>query len=280
MFKYSENFTGLYTKQSIEILIATMHRDNFDFLKSMFPHENLDELQLLIINQTDTKELVSTKPNIRVINSQERGLSKSRNMALQNAKGELCVITDDDVIFLPDFLDIIAKGYNQFPNASMLRFRAEKDDGILLKKYPKRPKEKLSWLDIMNVVSFEITIKRADILKENITFNEHFGLGSTFTMGEEQIFLSSIKKANLQLSYIPKTIVRHDHPSTHQKVSFETNYFVQGAMNDALFRGKTNFWILLKILFDVKQGNLKSTQITKALNAAKKGRQTYRNLRQ
>lgn len=280
MFKYSENFTGLYTKQSIEILIATMHRDNFDFLKSMFPHENLDELQLLIINQTDTKELVSTKPNIRVINSQERGLSKSRNMALQNAKGELCVITDDDVIFLPDFLDIVAKGYNRFPNASMLRFRAEKDEGVLLKKYPKTPKERLSWLDIMNVVSFEITIKRADILEENITFNEHFGLGSTFTMGEEQIFLSSIKKANLQLSYIPKTIVRHDHPSTHQKVSFETNYFVQGAMNDALFEGRTNFWILLKILFDVKQGNLKSTQITKALNAAKKGRRTYRKLKQ
>ena len=279
MFKDSENSTGLYTKQSIEILIATMHRDNFDFLESMFPHENINTLQLLIINQTDTKELISSQPNIRVINSHERGLSKSRNMALQSAKGELCIITDDDVIFLPDFLDIVASGYNQFPNASMLRFRAEKDDGILLKKYPKSPKEKLSWLDIMNVVSFEITIKRAAILKENISFNEHFGLGSTFTMGEEQIFLSSIKKANLQLSYIPQTIVRHDHPSTHQKVSFTTNYYVQGAMNDALFEGKTNFWIFLKILFDVKQGILKFNQITEALNAAKEGRRTYRNLK-
>ncbi len=61
---------GLKKKLDIEILISTMNRISLSFLDSMFPNNELEKLNILIVNQTiNGKELFSNKCNIRVFNS-------------------------------------------------------------------------------------------------------------------------------------------------------------------------------------------------------------------
>jgi glycosyltransferase involved in cell wall biosynthesis len=114
-----------YTKSDIEILIATMNRDNFGFLIPMFPFANYWDFSIVIVNQTKGKPMVSTYENIKVINSTEFGLSKSRNLALANATKELLVIADDDVIFKSDFELKITRAFNHFQNPAVIKFCSE-----------------------------------------------------------------------------------------------------------------------------------------------------------
>jgi glycosyltransferase involved in cell wall biosynthesis len=43
--------------------------------------------------------LVSDFPSVRVVNSFEKGLSKSRNLGLLNAHGKIVLLADDDEVF-------------------------------------------------------------------------------------------------------------------------------------------------------------------------------------
>ncbi len=90
----------MYQKSDIQILIATMNRTNFDFLKAMFVFSDFSTLNLLVINQTiPDKLLQSDFENVEVINSFDKGLSKSRNLALQKASKDLVILTEYDEVF-------------------------------------------------------------------------------------------------------------------------------------------------------------------------------------
>ena len=94
----------LKNSPKLEILMSTMNKTSLSFLEPIFPNHNLEDLNILVVNQTQVgKELNSDLENIRVFNSYEKGLSKSRNLAIQNALGEICLIADDDTEYLPDF---------------------------------------------------------------------------------------------------------------------------------------------------------------------------------
>ena len=48
---------------------------------------------------------------IRVINQTEKGLSRAANMALQAARGEIFIRTDDDVVMSPGWMAAIKKSF-------------------------------------------------------------------------------------------------------------------------------------------------------------------------
>ncbi len=256
-----------------------MDRDSLDFLDAIFPQYDDQKFSILIINQSLTKKIISDAPGIRVINTTEKGLSRSRNLALKNSSKKLCVLTDDDIVFLENFEEKIIQAFTYFKDAAVIRFRAEKSEGVLLKKYPSSPIKNISWLDILNTASIEIVVKPQEISKEKVFFDEEFGLGSVFTMGEEQVFLGALKKSGLQLSYYPETLNRHESPTSIQKIPFQERYKVQGAMTYAMFKRNAFFWLFLKIFFDIKQGGLHFKNLREALRQAKQGRIMYVNLK-
>src|SRR5699024_5589437 len=140
----------------------------------------------------------------------------------------------------------------------------------------KAAKAHLGWLDILNTSSLEMAIRRCPIINHHLSFDEHFGIGSgVFEMGEEQVFLSRVQKAGLQLSYYPATLTRHESPASHEKHGLEERYYIQGAVTRAIFNEKALYWLWLKIGFELKNHKLAPREIKTALTAAKKGRQHY-----
>lgn len=264
-----------YTKSDIEILIATMNRDNFDFLIPMFPFANYWDFSLVIVNQTFGNPLISKHDNVKVINSSEKGLSKSRNLALANATKELLVITDDDVIFKSNFELKIINAFNHFINPAMIRFCSEKEENVLMQKYPTQQKNDLNWLDVLNTISFEIVVNRTQLKNKQIRFDERFGLGSTFGAGEEQVFLAAMKKSEIKLCFEPQVLVVHPQPTTTYKISIEQKYYIQGAVLSALFSNFYRFWFLLKVFFDWKQGNISLKDFKLANQYFKSGRNDF-----
>ncbi|GGB86501.1 hypothetical protein GCM10007424_28220 [Flavobacterium suaedae] len=256
-----------------------MNRDNLDFLFDMFPSINYTSLNLLVVNQTtEEKKIHSEYNNIRVINVFEKGLSKSRNKALRNAKGKLCIITDDDVIFKPDFQHKIVKAFNDNSNAVIISFRVEDENGKLYKEYPDYTKDNTSIFDRLNIMSVEMVLNRTVFDSFNIEFNENFGLGATFEMGEEAIFINEVYTKGGKVILEPETLLSHSSADTNKKIVVEDKYYIQGALFSALFRGNFLLWVYIKILFDIKQKKITIKQIPVLLKRAKAGRKKYLQL--
>jgi len=195
---------------TFEILISTMNKTSLSFLDQMFPYQELENLNVLIINQTiKGKELNSYKDNIRVINDYNKGLSISRNLAIKNAIGEICLIADDDVEYLPNFNKIILKTFSRQKSSSIILFKIDTFSGEVYKIYPKVSKKLLSKKDIESTSSIEIAFKRKDIILNRIIFNTHFGLGSYFESGEEYLFLKEVLNQKLIINFENATIVKH-----------------------------------------------------------------------
>ncbi len=266
------NLDNFFKESDIEILISTMNRDSLDFLIPMFPYSHFSNFSILIVNQTqEEKILTSDFSNIRVINSFESGLAKSRNLALENAVGKILLIADDDVVFKEGFRIKIIDAYNKFPEATVINFTVENSNGSLIKKYPSSTKTNLSIFDILNTSSIEITLNKKFIDETKIRFDENFGLGAVFEMGEEAIFLSDLKANQKQLVFEPQSIVMHENKTSSEKKSLVNKYYIQGALFSRMFKKKYIFWLYLKLFFDLKQKKIKFENIKTVLESAKKG---------
>ncbi|MCM1319570.1 MAG: glycosyltransferase [Muribaculaceae bacterium] len=164
---------------------------------------------------------ISSRPDITIRQSDSRGLSHNRNLAMKMATAPFCLIADDDL----DYGD----------GASFLKiidtFKSSKADiicfksiccGKELKPYPTRltyhneaPK---GWY----VTSFEIAYRRKS-MAGSIPFNENFGIGASTILqaGEEDIWIrdAQLKGAVVMLS--PVCICAHDHTTTAERHASE-----------------------------------------------------------
>jgi len=268
-----------FQETGIEILIATMHQDSLDFLLPMFPFLHFSNFRILIVNQTQNGIILKSEySNIRVINSFEKGLSKSRNLALENALGKILVIADDDVVYQEGFDSTIIKAYNQFPKAAAIRFCAVKVNGDLIKKYPQSSKTNLNVFDILSTSSIEMTLNAAILDQSKIRFDENFGLGGIFKMGEEAIFLFDLKNKNQPLAFDPQIIVKHQELTSSDKKSIGEKYFIQGALFTRIFKSNYIYWIFVKFFFDLKQQKIRFRELKSAFKSSKEGHQKFEKL--
>ena len=244
----------------LEILISTMNRTDFSFLENMFINNNIGDFQILIINQTSKEHILKPKSsNIRVINSFEKGLSKSRNLAIKNAIGDICLLADDDVKYLKDFREVVLEAFNKFKKADIMTFQMVDERGRLFKDYPDILKHNKK--TVITVNSVVIAFKR-DVLELNsVRFNEYFGLGSTFQTADEYIFLRNALNVNLNIYFKNNVILSHKFYSSGKAIGSDRIVFAKGA----LFYKYSNILayprLLKYLLFDFKNNYITYKQI-------------------
>lgn len=221
---------ALYVTSDLEICIATMNRENVGFLKTMF-NQPVDEIpyQILIVNQSKKHQLTSDFPNIKVINDVNFGLSRSRNLAIENSTAKILWFLDDDCEVLENAVHHIVDAHNQLDSgiitfmtiadSSGLPFRDYLDDGILLSRKQTR-----------KVLSPEITIKRDVIIKNDVKFNTRFGLGAQFADSENYVFLSDALHEGLRIQFKKEFIVKHDDFTSSDEVSSNRVIYARGAL--------------------------------------------------
>lgn len=217
------------TNFTLEILLSTMNRNSLDFLAKLFPNGSYVNYNFLIINQT-TKDclLTSNYENIRVINSFTKGLTNSRNLALENAKGPVCLIADDDVIYNSNFESIILKSFKENVLANVITFKMKDLEGEDFKNYAESTWHNV--LSLKQVNSVVVAFKLKDIRTKNIMFNPHFGLGSTFETADEYIFLRDCLKSNLKLWFQSDYILSHDINSSGKLEGSDRLIFARAAL--------------------------------------------------
>ena len=214
---------------SLEILISTKDRDNLDFLNNIFVNYNAHSIPILIINQTQNLNFSCPhSDNINLINVNEIGLSKSRNLAIANAKADICLLADDDIVYENNFESIIINAFNLNPSADIITFKMNDFKGNSFKDYPIIKKHNKKSLSFVN--SVVIAFRRNSIISNKVFFDENFGLGSTFQTADEYVFLRNALNLNLNIVFHNEVILSHPVDSSGKDVASDRILFAKGAL--------------------------------------------------
>jgi glycosyltransferase involved in cell wall biosynthesis len=262
----------------IEVLVSAMYQKDFSLIEKM----NLKS-DYVIINQTDLSNfpnLNSNKEHKKYISIDERGLSKSRNLAIDNASGDICLIADEDVTYKNNYIDIIKKAYKECPDADVIIFDSDTDCEERKSSRISKKKCTIGYLNSLKARSVGITFKRKSIKVKKIEFNTLFGAGSpVFVCGEENIFLYDCLREKLKIYYYPLAIldISFENPSTWYN-GFDKKYFITvGAIAYALW--KRYYWLYI-LQFAIRKFSLFKNEISffEALQIMYAGKKKYEDI--
>jgi len=269
--------SNFFTEKDLQILIATKDRVSLDFLLAMFPFELFSNFNILIVNQSKKNILESEFPSVRVINSKDVGLSKSRNLAINNASKRICLFADDDVTYTKDFDKMIVKAFNSNIKASIITFNHQRI-GL---NYPHK-KDNLAYLHnkktIEKVCSVEIGFKLDDIKKNNIYFDEYFGLGTYFETADEFLFLRSCLKANQKLYYHPEVILFHPPNSSGEFQGDDRVIYARAALKYKIHNVFAYLWLLKYLFFIYRHKFINSSEFGQKFRVGLSGIDKYKEL--
>ena len=212
---------------------------------------------------------------VRFICTKGRGLSKSRNMALKNASGEICMLCDNDVCYVDGYEEKIVSEFNKHKDADIIVFFIERPE----RKVPVFNRTKsMNWLSTMKIFSPEVAFRIESINRAKLCFDENFGAGARYSMGEENIFLYDALRAGLKIIYVPLKIASLlDTESTWFKGYNEDFFINRGA---GYYRMTKPFFHLLIWQFAIRKYRLYGADISfwKAIKSMYEGAAQYAHI--
>ncbi|MCM6844201.1 hypothetical protein NE293_05880 [Latilactobacillus curvatus] len=135
----------------------------------------------------------------------ERGVGLSRNNALMRSQFDISIISDEDMVYTKDYLDIIRKAYKRFPSADMIVFNVRVHDQNGIHDKVTRVGKVHSW-NALRYGTATFTFKTEVIKKNNITFSLLFGGGAKYSSGEDSLFIWECINKGLNVISVNETI--------------------------------------------------------------------------
>ena len=170
-------------------------------------------------------------------------------MALKNARGEICLLADDDETFSDGYATAVVNAFNEVKNADVLVFNLNRINVegrgayYRIKKIKKAP-----WY--RGYGSPMIAFKSAKIC-DKISFNERFGSGTEWGGGEDGLFLKSIRKNNLKIYEYPFEIATIDYgDGSNWFHGFDEKYFYNQGAYGYFYYGRRVILRELRCLYD------------------------------
>lgn len=204
---------------------------------------------------------------VTMIHSPERGLSRSRNRAIQEASAELCLLCDDDEHFEPDYEEKIIRAFQELPEADIIAFKIQNQRSRL----PQR-RHRLNRWTVLRVASWQIAFRRERVLKSGVRFDPYMGAGSGNGAGEEVKFLRDCIFSGLKVYYEPVTIAAVSQQHSTWFHGFDEHFFYQrgGETVHMLGFGTALFYALYYAVVKLPMYR-KSISLSKAVAATVRG---------
>lgn len=208
----------------VSFLISTRGRNPrhlFDLLQDL-ENQSYSDVEVVVVlqplNQSArqaVEEIVSVIKAVPVnlVVSDTIGLSKSRNIALSQAVGDILLLCDDDCRYPSDAAANIAEAMATYPDWDVIGFQmAETNSGKLHKRYPLHP-QRHNLRSLMHINSVEITLRKHAVWKVKL-FDERIGLGTPYMTGEENVMLVDLFRKGFKVGYFPRVVVFHPMESS------------------------------------------------------------------
>lgn len=213
--------------RSIEVLVAAINQKDPQLYYDLRLCTNA-----VIANQTDSnwyEEYYIDGKLIKLVSTKDKGVGRNRNIALLNSSAEICLIADQDLVYVSNYQEIIDKAFDDIPNADIILFNIGN-----LEARDKRMITKIQKVNLLNFARYgapRMAIKRDSLLKANIYFSLLFGGGAKYSCGEDTLFFREALRKGLKIYTYPEKIAdAQDQESTWFKGYNKKFFFDRGVL--------------------------------------------------
>lgn len=225
----------------VETLVSTMHQKNLDIVNKM----NI-QTKAIIINQCDSYGYIEDDiRSVQMYSFNEKGIGKSRNNALMRATGDICVLADDDEVFVDNYETIIKQAFLNNPKADLILFNVpstnkERPTVNIIKN------KKVNSFNFMKYGAVNIAFKRESILKANVYFSLLFGGGAKYSAGEDTLFIHTCLEKGLNIFSDTAKIASVKQESSSWFSGYNEKYFFDKGVFFASLSKKMAYALILQ----------------------------------
>ncbi|MCM1056214.1 MAG: glycosyltransferase family 2 protein [Firmicutes bacterium] len=190
----------------VQVLASVMDQS----LESIVEKMRLDS-DAVIINQCDRfgfEELEYNNHNARFFSFPDRGVGRSRNEAILRAEGDICLFSDEDIVYEPGYADAVAEEFERNPDADMILFNVT--IGEERQTYHISSRKRVRWYNCGRYGAVSFAVKRESLLASGVTFSLLFGGGARYSNGEDSLFLKEFMGKGYKVYTAPVTIGREE----------------------------------------------------------------------
>ncbi|WP_109695007.1 glycosyltransferase family 2 protein [Chitinophaga deserti] len=205
--------------RSFSIIIPTYGRSQelFAFIESATRQKyNLSLLELIIVDQNDKIDLTpgiqefEGKISIKHIKTTRKGIAHAKNLGLDQATHEIVSFADDDCTYYEDTIAKANDCLNRYPDSQILygKLYDRKNNKNVLREW----KSKMVRINIWNYHLNYSAITCFTPIRD-IRFDERFGVGTEYGMGEELDWLLQSIEKKYVIHFTPEIEIWH--PELH-----------------------------------------------------------------
>lgn len=179
----------------LQVLVAAVN-ENVEMLAEKM---NL-ESEAVIVNQCDHfayQEYLHRDKLIRCFSMAERGVGLSRNTALMRAEGEICLFSDEDIVFSSGYEKTVLEAFETNPDADVITFNFKVDPSRAT--YYNQTKRRIRWYNYGRYPTYAVAARLEALRRANVSFSLLFGGGARYSNGEDSLFLHDCLKKGLHL---------------------------------------------------------------------------------
>ena len=194
-------------------------------------------------------ESLLRRKDFRVLPTPTRGVARNRNLALDAASAPIVLESDDDVSYTIGQLRSVIKAFAERPECDFLSFKYH--SSLHPRPYPETESDLSHPPKGYFIGGIEMAFRLGSVRKNNIRFNELFGIGSIFPSAEEDIFLHDVIKAGLKARFVPIEICTHESTSTYMRMAFTPEFITtKGAVHEII---NPRTWPLRMIVHSLRE---------------------------
>lgn len=229
----------------VQVLASVVEQEPYKLAEEM----NI-ETDAIIVNQCDRYEtecFSHADREIKVFHMAERGVGLSRNTALMRADGDICLFSDQDIVYETGYEQRILQAFEASPKADMIVFNIEV--GEERRTYYNTEVKKVHWYNCGRYGAVSFAVKREKLLESGVTFSLLFGGGAKYSAGEDSLFLKKFMDAGGKVYASPVTIGREkEGQSTWFSGYHEKFFFDRGVLYHYLYGALAKPWALRFLL--------------------------------
>lgn len=188
----------------VEVLVSVMNQSLEDLAERM----QLDS-DAAIINQCDRlgyEEKAHRGHTLRFFSFPDRGVGRSRNEAILRAEGDICLFSDQDIVYEPGYAQAVSEEFQNNPDADMILFNVTIEEDR--RTYCITRRKRVRWYNCGRYGAVSFAVRRESLMSSGVTFSLLFGGGARYSNGEDSLFLKEFMSKGFRVYTAPVTIGR------------------------------------------------------------------------
>lgn len=259
-----------FHKSSIEMMVSAVDQN----IETLASEMNL-ETDAVIINQCQEDrytEHLYQNHLIRCAYSRQKGVGRSRNLALLYAEAQFLLFADEDIRYREGYAQAISQEFEQHPEADMILFNVRQSEGR--ETYHNNDFGRVRWYSCGRYPAYSICVRKKKLQEAGVMFSLLFGGGAEYSNGEDSLFLQECLRKKLRIYHSPIEIGYEIARKSTWFDGYTEKFFIDRGVLYHFLYGRFAALLALRFLYKNRKTMCNKMSLSTCYKLMKKGMQS------